>query len=74
MMKKKNIKYTSRIILGSSLCCAESNAYRVVDDFNGKRDILDPLDNTNVHRASIFGLDFNQTKSLWDMGYKNGGY
>jgi hypothetical protein len=52
---------------------AESNAYRVVDDFNGRRGILDPLDSRNAHRASIFGLDFNQTKSLWNMGYNKGG-
>lgn len=40
---------------------------------NGRRGILDPQDNMNAHRANIFGLDFDQTESLWNMGYKNGG-
>ena len=52
---------------------AESNAYRVVDDYNGRRGILDPLDNKNAYRANIFGLNFDQTESLWNMGYNKGG-
>ena len=53
---------------------AESNAYRIVDDYKGRRNILDPLDINSANRLSNFGLNFEQLESLWDMGYKKGGH
>lgn len=52
---------------------AESNAYRIMDEIKGRRNMFEPLDEWSADRLNGFGLNFNQINRLWELGYKDGG-
>ena len=53
---------------------AESNAFRITDEWLGRRGIFEPLDEVSAERFNRFGLNFDQSEALWVMGYDNGGF